>query len=460
MSARFQSEFANTTTLHPVGGVALAICAAMVFVLPRRLLLLPFLALLLLIPASQRVAIGGLDFDLIRILVVCAMGRVLIKNEWKGLRFCGMDGLVLAATAVAVTIPLVRTMSTGPLIYLLGRAYDAVLLYGVLRVALQSRADLLMAARVMAVMSVPVCCAFALEWMTRYNIFSVFGGVKAITWIRDGRLRCQGPYAHPITAGVVWVGMLPMIASLIWLDAKRWWLGTVGAFCSLGIVYFCASSTPVFGAMVALGAGSLYKFRKYAVPAFWGSVAVLVVLHFVMKAPVWHLVSRVSAVGGSTGWHRYHLIDQAVNRIPEWFVMGTHGTAHWGRQLFDVTNHFIAMAVTGGILSLGLLVATLWVGMQWARQRAIAWEVSDPGGSKLAWALWTSMVAHSWMFIGVSYFGQAAFVLTMHLAAIAGLHLMRGAATAEADATTRSTPARRRPMYLQTRLRGQRGVTA
>ncbi|MEO0587797.1 MAG: hypothetical protein AAF078_09170, partial [Planctomycetota bacterium] len=114
MSARFQSEFANTTTLHPVGGVALAICAAMVFVLPRRLLLLPFLALLLLIPASQRVAIGGLDFDLIRILVVCAMGRVLIKNEWKGLRFCGMDGLVLAATAVAVAIPLVRTMSTGP----------------------------------------------------------------------------------------------------------------------------------------------------------------------------------------------------------------------------------------------------------------------------------------------------------------------------------------------------------
>jgi hypothetical protein len=127
------------------------------------------------------------------------------------------------------------------------------------------------------------------------------------------------------------------------------------------------------------------------------------------------LISRIDLVGGSTGWHRYHLIDGAIRNINEWALVGTMSTAHWGWGLQDVTNQYVLEGVRGGMLTLALFLLTLWLGF---RQVGIAWRAA-PSREALnwAWAIGVSLFVHAASFMAVSYFGQGQLVWMLSLAA-------------------------------------------
>ena len=85
-----------------------------------------------------------------------------------------------------------------------------------------------------------------------------------------------------------------------------------------------------------------------------------------MKAPVWYLMARIDLVGGSTGWHRAYLIDQALMHLSEWWIAGTDYTrdwmpygVSWSPDHSDITNHYILLGVTGGIALIAAHVAVL-----------------------------------------------------------------------------------------------------
>ena len=115
-------------------------------------------------------------------------------------------------------------------------------IYFVGRFLIRSWSDLRFAASAVAVLSVPIAILFAAEWTTGYNIFSIFGDVPAETWVRGGRLRCQGAFAHPILAGTFWAAALPLIWTLRKDKNILMRLGTIGC---LFIVAACSSSTPI-----------------------------------------------------------------------------------------------------------------------------------------------------------------------------------------------------------------------
>ena len=77
--------------------------------------------------------------------------------------------------------------------------------------------------------------------------------------------------------------------------------GVVGAGCALWIVFACASSTPVMGVIVVVIGYLMFPMRRQMKLVCLSSVIALFLLHMVMQAPVWHLVSRIDVVGGSTG---------------------------------------------------------------------------------------------------------------------------------------------------------------
>jgi hypothetical protein len=146
-----------------------------------------------------------------------------------------------------------------------------------------------------------------------------------------------------------------------------------------------------------------------------------------MKAPVWHLISRVSAVGGSTGWHRYHLVDNAIRRFPEWAARGVVSTRHWGFGMGDVTNQYVAEGKRAGALGLLLFVILMayafrGVGRLWRRSRGSRYQTA------MSWGLGTALFVHCGMFIGVSYFGQIWAIWYMTLAAVGSLELRTEAA--------------------------------
>lgn len=124
-----------------------------------------------------------------------------------------------------------------------------------------------------------------------------------------------------------------------------------------------------------------------------------------MKAPVWALVGRVNVIGGSSGYHRYLLVDACIKRFSEWWLLGTKSSSHWGWMLGDTANAFVETAVTGGLITLILFLATLvycFKGLGLARKRSQG-QVADEWR---VWALGAALFSNVAAFFGIVYFDQ------------------------------------------------------
>lgn len=414
------AEWANQTIVHPLGLLMLAACGLALLGLPRRYAVWPMLALACLVAPAQRIVLIGLDFDFLRILVLCGWLRVALRAETVAFVWKPLDVVLLVYAATNTLAHTLLMGTSAAFINRLGFSFDAVGLYFLFRCLIRDLEDLRRVSFAFIVLSLPVALAFLVESATGRNAFSVFGGVPAVTVVREGRLRCQGPFPHAIMAGCFWAAVLPLIAALWWHPRVPRALVAVGLACVGLVVVLTASSTPVMAVLFAALGGLLFFARHRMRAIRWSLLLLLVALHFMMKAPVWHLLSRVNVVSGSTGWHRYSLVDQAINRVGEWWLLGTVSTAHWGDGLQDVTNQFILEGVNGGLLTLGLFVAAVvlafqGVGRLWRR------TAGDPAALALSWALGVALFVHCTSFIAVSYFGQIIVVWYLTLAMIAGL---------------------------------------
>ena len=139
-----------------------------------------------------------------------------------------------------------------------------------------------------------------------------------------------------------------------------------------------------------------------------------------MNAPVWHLMSRVNIFGGSTGWHRYHLFDQFIERTSEWFFLGTTETMHWGLGLVDITNQYVLEGVRGGFLTLLIFIIMLYKSVQISGQSSLL--LADQPKHWIAWGVCVSLLGHVVSFWGVSYFGQILMLMYMVLAMAGFFH--------------------------------------
>jgi hypothetical protein len=433
--AHFQNEYYGETTVHPVGLAVLLVLGVATISLPRRWAVLPSLVLICFVPMAQRVVVGGLDFTYLRLIVLFGWTRVVMMGEYRRFAWGWLDSALLVWAAANLVLGTRTSGGDGAaLVKYLGTTYDALGSYFLCRCLIRDWRDLTVIARAFIVLSVPVALAFLWEHRTARNLFSMFGGVPEMTNIRDGRLRCQGAFSHPILAGCFWASLLPLMAAQAW---RGWRAGAlVGFACGLTIVGLCASSTPLFtlvaGCVAAVVALFSPQTRKWIVRfAAVGAVA----LHLVMNAPVWHLLARASIVGGSSGRHRFRLVDAAIEHANEWWLAGsTLGTDHWGRGLFDVTNYYLAQCLRGGLPLLLLFTLLLWAAFA-AAARARQRIRGDFGHLLIAAALSISLFQHVASFIGVTYFGQAVLLWHMLLAMIGSIdaHTAAEAAAAAAD---------------------------
>ena len=86
-------------------------------------------------------------------------------------------------------------------------------------------------------------------------------------------------------------------------------LASLGIIAALTITITSRTSTAISACMAtAIGLG-LWYLRDRMQMVRWGIVSILLGLHLVMKGPVWALIARVDLVGGSTGWHRFKIVD-------------------------------------------------------------------------------------------------------------------------------------------------------
>lgn len=413
-------ELKDQAVIHPLALAMALLCGTLILMVKRRYAVWPFVILSCFVSDAQRLVLITLDFQLIRVLVAFGLARVLMRTEWSSLRWSALDTCVSLFAIAKLAAYTLQYQAISALIYQCGQLVDSVGLYFLFRCLIRHPRDVYSAATAFALISIPVAAAFLIENQTRHNVFSVFGGVPATTAMREGRLRCQGPFSHPIIAGCFWAASLPLLAALLWRVKLPRVIVVCSLTCSLLIIALTASSTPVMGVLATVFGACMFWTRRWTRWVFLTSCLGAVVLHLSMKAPVWHLISRMTISKGNTGHHRFLLIDHAIHRFSEWWLLGTKSTAHWFYGGQDVTNQFVLEGVRGGALTLGLFLsivvcAFVAVGRTWRRVQ------SEPPLLILSWALGVALFTHVVNFIGVSYFGQVVFLWYLHLAMVASM---------------------------------------
>ena len=420
----FDRDYFDQTVLNPLGLAAILVLGIGMLFLPRRYAVWPMIIMGCLVSPAQRIAVFSLNFDLMRLLVLFGTVRVLSRSEWRLLQWHAMDTLLVGFALVGTVVYILQFGTAEAIKFKLGVMYDILGMYFLFRCLVRSWDDIARVATGFAVVSMPVAMAFIVERATRWNMFAIFGGVREITWIRDGRMRCQGAYAHPILAGCYWAGVLPLMAALWWRKRsdRRW--AVIGVVCGLVIIVLCASSTPAAAVGFGILGAAFFVFRRHMRGVRWTLVAAVIALHLVMKQPVWHLISRIDFAGGSTGYYRFTLIDATIQHFSEWWLLGIQSNAAWGKDyghyVDDITNQYVLEGLRGGIWALTLFVLLIAAAFGSVGRR---WRLEEGKRANLimSWALGVSLFVHCVIFIGVSYFGQITMLWYLTLAMIGSL---------------------------------------
>lgn len=410
------ATYYGQTNLHPMAITLVALLAAFALLAPRRYALIPLFLAATTAPMAQRLVLGGADLTLLRLLLLVYVVRLLMRGEYRDMGWNRQDLAIILWVCSGTLIMTLHYGTSDAFINRAGWAYDILITYFLVRCLIQSWDDVLALARAVAVISVPIAALFLLEWSTRYNLFSVFGGVPSMTSIREGRLRCQGPFAHPILAGTFWAATLPLIW-MLWREGGRDRLLTlVGTGGALVIVAACASSTPILSALAAGVGLAFFIFRQQRTLVWAGFFACLAILHFfLMNNPVWHLIARVDVLGGSTGWHRYWIFETFLRNFSEWRLTGHSNPVEWGVwQMRDITNQYILEGLRGGLLTLSIFLL-VYVFAFANVGRALTLVVGRPAREWVVWLIGVGVFVHVVSFWGVSYFGQMSAILYLQL---------------------------------------------
>ena len=410
--------------LHSAGMLFVALAVLLTFVLPRRWAALPLLAGALHMPFGLGVVIGPFNVFVIRVLLVAALVRLLVRREAIEGGLHALDAAMLAWAVWAVFASVFHDDVGAALKFDLGLVFNAGACYFVLRALCPTLDDARRLCAMAVLLMVPVALEMTIEQLGAHNLYSVFGDTVDMPQMRGGRLRAQGPFAHAILAGTVGAVWLPLAIAL-WKSHRR--IALAGVAACVAMILTSASSGPVLGGLAGVAALALWPLRQHLDAVRWSALAGLLALSAAMSAPVYYLLARIDIAGGSTGWYRARLIESAFEHLDEWWLGGTDVTAHWmptslDRVHADITNQYLHMGVVGGVLLMALFAWILVVAFRRVgRTLAQAGHgVHDPRGW-FVWALGASLFAHAVTFVSVSYFDQSFVALYLTLAAIAAM---------------------------------------
>lgn len=401
------------TILNPAVALVLILAGVLICILPQRKAIVPFLLGTILIPNDQILVIAGLHFPALRILIFFGMIRIFIikgPGKWNvfsgGLNRVDKSLILLAVTSAVAGVLLFQ--NTEAFVFQLGVLYTTFGAYFLLRCLVRDHEDVIRLIRVFALIVVVLGAVMVFEHLTNgWNPYALLGGARgwyfAADLSRDGHVRSTATFGTPILAGTFGAVLLPIFIGLWMSDRKQRNVALLGILGATAMAVASHSSTPAFAFLLGIVALCLWPLRGLMRVIRWGVVVTLVSLQIAMKAPVYHLITRIHISGDS--YHRYALIHECVLHFWDWWLIGTNANASWGWDMWDTADQYIQTAQTAGLLGLIFLVAIFVYGFKYlGRARKAA---PDKKQAFFFWALGTALFAETLSFFGVSLWDQS-----------------------------------------------------
>jgi hypothetical protein len=391
---------------------------------PRKKALVPFLVASILIPMDQVLVVGGLHFQMLRVLALFGIAR-LVREKFSGRKvFTGginkIDWAVILLTVSVAVNAVLLFREFGVVIYQLGNLYTAFGVYFLLRFLIRDEQDILRMIRTLGYIAPIIAITMVYEQVTGHNPYALLGGARAISYAtltaRSDRFRAMACFGHPILAGTFGAILIPLFV-LLWQSGKKnRVMAAVGIVSATVITLASNSSTPILAYAGGVLALCLWPIRNWMRLIRWGVVITIVSLHMVMKAPVWHLIARIDISGGSSSDHRFELVNQCIRHFGDWWLVGVKSTFEWGWDMWDTANQYVSICDSSGLLPFILFLAVIVYGFKFlgkARRVAV-----NRRGQLCLWSLGATLFANVVAFVGISYWDQIQVVWYGLLAAI------------------------------------------
>lgn len=403
--------------------IFLVLNSGAIVLLPRKWAPIPLLAACCYMSVGQGVELGSVSLPIFRIVLAFGVFRAMLKREALPGYLNTVDKLMICMGAWLVIASFFHEQFPGSGVpFTAGLVLEIVLVYFLTRIWCRDLSELFFVIQAVAWLLVPVAAAMVAEHVLETNLFAVFGGASEYVYVRDGKIRAQGPFQHPILAGSVGAACIPLMVG-IW---KRHRLSSlVGLAASAVMVFASTSSGPLMSLVFGATALVLWKHRSWLPAIRWVLILGYISADLLMSRPAYYLISKIDLTGSSTSWYRSRLIESAIEHLPEWWLFGTDITSHWmanpldSRQA-DLTNYYIYIGVLGGLPAMFLLIAILWRCFTWVG-RGVRNTSVDPEWKFMIWCLGAALFAHAATCMSVAYFDQTKAFLWLNVGIISSM---------------------------------------
>ena len=353
---------ATETMFHPLMALWMLIAVVLIAICPRNKVIVPFLLAFFTIPVAQVVVLGGFHFTAPRILILAGLVRwALFNGSSSGSKgrfpggFSGIDWVVVLWSLSAVIILCLTFPEKQAFINALGVLLDTLGGYLVVRFLIPDGEAIRRAFKTLAAICVIQGVPMIVEQVIHINVFGPMAGLPLESVMREGRVRAGGSLGFLIAGPMAGV-LIPMFVWL-WKAGRSRIAACAGIAGATAMVITSNSSTSLLAFAGGLLGLAFWPLRAWMRQIRWGLAIGLVGLHLVMKAPVWALIARIDLTGSSSSYQRYGLVDMTIRNFRDWWLMGTTRYVSWGWDSWDLTNQFVAVAMTGGLLTLIFYVA-------------------------------------------------------------------------------------------------------
>jgi hypothetical protein len=341
--------------LNPLVAILMLVAIVLIFILPRNKVIVPLLFTFFSLPIGQVIVLGGIHFTVLRILIIAGLirramlGATSSEGKYPG-GFNALDKVVVLWSVSALIVICLQWMNAQAMIKNLGDFLDGLGGYLVVRYFIPDLDTVWRTIKVLAAICLVQGVFMLNEQVTHQNLFGYIGGISVHVTVRDGHIRSQGVLGN-INAGVFGGALIPLLVWLLTSGKSRVmaFLGIAGA---LVMVFTSDASTSILALGGSLLGLCFWPLRKRMRLIRWGLVLLLTGLHMVMHGPVWALIARIDLTGSSSGQHRYYLLDNCIRHFSDWWLLGSRYYNEWGYFMFDLCNQFVAVAVTGGLITL------------------------------------------------------------------------------------------------------------
>ena len=394
--------------------------------LPRRWAPVPLLAVACYIAAGQGIDLGSFSLPAYRIMLALGLLRVLVRGESLVGGTNTIDRLMLlwAGWTFFASFFHLWTPGSGPK-YALGYVLDIALPYFLFRAWCHGLDETIGLLKAVAILVIPVAIGMLLEHQIQRNIFSMLGANDGV-YVREGTIRSQGPFQHPILAGTVGSVCIAYMFAL-WKEHRAF--AVIGIIASISMVLASSSSGPLMSLMMAIAAVLMWRWRDRMRALRYIALALYLLLELAMSRPAYYIISKLDLTGSSTGWHRSRLIEAAIENFSEWWLFGTDWTVHWmgiptywSDRHSDITNYYISIGVVGGFLAMLLVILMMWRGFSWVGWMVHGDAVKSTQDKFAIWCIGAGLFAHAVGSLSVTYADQSMIFFWLNISMISAIY--------------------------------------